>query len=236
MKIVNKIVTALLAAAAFPFLITQFLFEIILSINEESIAYSLINLFGGKDNMLTNNRLGFQESIASLIKLLSEGDASSDFNIIELWNNLPADLDATKKLIVASFVCVAVGAFVALVTVGCAIFTKAYKTIMGLGLGGGACFLAGILLFNKAGVPFTDGTTDIVNLIATFLMGEDGTSNGIAAIASSLLKGTISVDVFTMGGAVYGAMIMMFAVTVWEFAFYITLDEKERKAKKIKKA
>ena len=236
MKIVNKIVTALIAAAAFPFLITQFLFEIILSINENSIAYTLINLFGGQDNALTNNRLGFQESILSLIKLASDGDGTSDFNIVEIWNSLPADLDSVKKLIIAAFACVAVGAIVALVIVGCAIFTKAYKTIMGLGLGGGACFLAGIMLFNKAGAPLRDGTIDVVNLISSFLMGEDGTTNGLAAIASSLLEGTISVDVFAMGGAVFGAMIMMFAVTVWEFAFYITLDEKERKAKKIKKA
>lgn len=236
MKIVNKIVTALLAAAAFPFLITQFLFEIILSINENSIAYTLINLFGGQDNALTNNRLGFQESILSLIKLASDGDGTSDFNIVEIWNSLPADLDSVKKLIIAAFICVAVGAIVALVIVGCAIFTKAYKTIMGLGLGGGTCFLAGIMLFNKAGAPLRDGTIDVVNLISSFLIGEDGTTNGIAAIASSLLEGTISVDVFAMGGAVFGAMIMMFAVTVWEFAFYITLDEKERKSKKIKKA
>ena len=98
MKMVNKIVTALLAAAAFPFLITQFLFEIILSINENSIAYTLINLFGGKDNALTNNRLGFQESILSLIKLMGDSDGSSDFNIVEIWNSLPADLDSVKKL------------------------------------------------------------------------------------------------------------------------------------------
>ena len=236
MKIVNRIVTALIAAAAFPFLITQFLFEIVLSINEDSIAYTLITLFGGQDNMLTNNRLGFQESLWSLFKMMTESDGSSDLNIIEIWNSLPADLDTIKKLIVASFVCVAVGAVVALVIIGCAIFTKAYKTIVGLGLGGGACFLSGIILFGKAGAPFKDGTVDIVNLISTFLMGEDGTTNGIAAIASSLLEGTINVDVFAMGGAVFGAMIIMFAVAVWEFAFYITLDEKDRKPKKIKKA
>lgn len=232
MKIVNKIITALIAAAAFPFLITQFLFEIILSINEDSIAYSVINLFGGNDNMLTNNRLGFQESLWSLFKMMTENDGSSDLNIVELWNSLPADLDTVKNLVIASFACVAVGALVALVIIGCAIFTNAYKTIMGLGLGGGACFLAGIILFGKAGAPLKDGTIDIVNLIATFIMGEDGTTNGLAAIATSLLEGTINVDVFAMGGAVFGAMIMMFAVTVWEFAFFITLDEKDRKLKK----
>lgn len=236
MKIVNKIVTALLAAAAFPFLITQFLFEIVLSINEDSIAYTVISLFGGQDNVLTSNRLGFQESILSLFKLMSDRDSTSDLNVLEIWNMLPADLDTVKKLIIAAFVCVAVGAVVALVIVGCAIFTKAYKTIMGLGLGGGACFLAGIVLFNKAGAPLKDGTIDVVNLVSTIIMGEDGTTNGLAAIASSLLEGTISVDVFAMGGAVFGAMIMLFAVTVWEFAFYITLDPKDRKPKKIKKA
>lgn len=236
MKIVNRIVTALLAAAAFPFLITQFLFEIILSISEKSIAYNLINLFAGKDNMLTGNRLGFQESIMSLFEKLSESDGSTDFNIIEIWNTLPADLDTIKKLIIAAFICVAVGAVVALVVVGCAIFTKAYKTIMGLGLGGAGCFLAGIILFNKAGEPFKDGTIDVVKLIADFIIGEDGTTNAVGAIASSLLQGTIQVDEFTLGGAVFGAMIMLCAVTVWEFAYYITLDPKDRKAKKLKKA
>ncbi|MBQ8228420.1 MAG: hypothetical protein IJZ88_05340 [Clostridia bacterium] len=236
MKIVNRIVTALLAAAAFPFLITQFLFEIILSVNEESIAYGLINLFAGTDNMLTGNRLGFQESILSLFKMMTQQEGTSDFNIVELWNSLPADLDTIKKLVVAAFVCVAVGAVVALVIVGCAIFTKAYKTIMGLGLGGAACFLAGIILFGKAGEPLKDGTIDVVKLIADFIMGEDGTTSAIAAIATSLLQGTVEVDVFALGGAVFGAMIMLIAVAVWEFAYYITLPEKERKVKKIKKA
>ncbi len=235
MKIVNKIVTALLAAAAFPFLITQFLFEIVLSINEESIAYSLITLFAGEDNMLTGNRLGFQESIWSLLKMANESSGENDLNIIEVWNSLPADLDVVKKLVIASFICVAVGAVVALVIVGCSIFTKAYKTIMGLGLGGAACFLAGIILFGKAGDYFRDGTIDVVKVISSVIMGEDGTTNGLAAIASSLLTGTIEVDVFALGGAVFGAMIMLIAVTVWEFAYYITLPEKDR-PKKIKKA
>ena len=236
MKIVNRIVTALLAAAVFPFLITQFLFEIILSINEESLAYGLINLFAGTDNMLTGNRLGFQESILSLFKTIAQQDGTSDFNIVELWNSLPADLDTIKKLVVAAFVCVAVGAVVALVIIGCAIFTKAYKTIIGLGLGGAGCFLAGIILFGKAGEPLKDGTIDVVKLIADFLMGEDGTTSAIAAIATSLLQGTVEVDVFALGGAVFGAMIMLIAVAVWEFAYLITLPEKERKVKKIKKA
>ncbi|MBQ8784023.1 MAG: hypothetical protein IJZ57_09690 [Clostridia bacterium] len=236
MKIVNRIVTALLAAAAFPLLITQFLFEIILSINEDSVAYGLINLFAGADNALTGNRLGFQESILSLFKTMTEQDSSSDFNIIEIWNSLPAELDTIKKLIIAAFVCVAVGAVVALVIIGCAIFTKAYKTIIGLGLGGAGCFLAGIILFGKAGEPLKDGTIDVVKLIADFIIGEDGTTSAVAAIASSLLQGTIEVDVFALGGAVFGAMIMLIAVAVWEFAYLITLPEKERKAKKTKKA
>ncbi len=236
MKIVNRIVTALIAAAAFPFLITQFLFEIIVSINEDSIAYGLINLFGGQDNAITGSRLGIQESILSIIKTASEGANSSDFNVIELWNSLPEELDTVKKLVIASMVFVAIGAVVALVIIGCAVFTKAYKTIIGLGLGGAGCFLTAIILFGKAGEPLKDGTIDMVKLIASLLMGEDGTSNGIAAIAGSLLEGTISIDVFALGGAVFGAMIALIAVSVWEFAFYVTLPEKERKVKKIKKA
>ncbi len=235
MKIVNRIVTAALAIATFPFLITQFLFEIILSFNQESIAYSLITAFAGQDNALTGNRLGFQESIMSLVKMaMNSSDKDSGINILEIWSSLPETLTTSKNLIIAALVCVAVGAVVALVIIGCAIFTKAYKTIIGLGLGGAGCFLAGVILFGKAGAPLKDGTVDIVELVADLLMGEN--TSAIGALAGSLLSGTVKVDVFAMGGAVFGAMIMLFAVAVWEFAYYITLPENERKIKKTKKA
>lgn len=235
MKIVNRIITAVLAVVTFPVLATQYLFEIVLSIDKNSVAYSLISLFAGTDNMLTGNRLGFKESIVSIAQSIIDGsDRDSGFDLMEIWSQLPEDFDMTKKLVVASLVFVAVGAVIAVVILGCAIFTKAYKTIIGLGLGGALSFLVGIILFGKAGAPLKDGSIDIVTHLADFLMGED--PNAIGALAGSLLKGTIDVDVFAMGGAVFGAMIVMLGIAVWEFAYYITLPEKERKIKKIKKA
>ncbi len=232
MKIVNKIVTSLLAFAAFPFLITQLFFKIILSINSDSLAYSLINTFAGADNMLTGNRLGLQESLWDLFQKLTDKDSSSmDFDFLSIWNALPEELSLSKNLIIASLAFVALGALITVVIIGCAIFTKAYKTIIGLGLGGFLSFLVSIILFGKAGEPLTSGNVDAIKLIADLL--SSGESAGFGSIIAGLLEGTISVDSFALGGAVFGAMIMMLAVAVWEFAYYVTLPEKE-KPKKVK--
>ena len=63
MKTVNKIVASLLAAASFPLLITQMFINIVLSVDKDSTAYTLINLLFGSDNKLTNNSLGIQYSL-----------------------------------------------------------------------------------------------------------------------------------------------------------------------------
>ena len=51
MKTVNKIVASLLAAASFPLLITQLFINIVLSVDKDSTAYTLINSLFGSDNL-----------------------------------------------------------------------------------------------------------------------------------------------------------------------------------------
>ncbi len=235
MKIVNRIVTSLLAIAVFPFLIFQLFFKIVLSVSEESLAYTLINSFAGENNMLTGNRLGIQESLWNIFKgALDKTDNAMNFDIVEIWNSLPEELSASKIMIIASLILIVLGAILAIVIVGCSIFTKAYKTIIALGLGGFAFFLSGIVLFGKAGEPLTNGDVDVLGLLSGFMTS--GETGGLGSVITGFLEGTINVDTFAMGGAVFGAMIMMLAVAVWEFAYYITLPENERPAKKIKKA
>ncbi len=235
MKIVNRIVTALIAAATFPFLITQLFFRIIISIDEDSVAYSIITAFAGQDNILTGNRLGIQESLWSIYKMFADGSESSmDFDFMKLWNSLPEELDKSKIMIIASLACVALGVLIAVVIIGCAFFTRAYKTIIALGGAGFASFLSAIVLFGQAGKPLQDGSVDALRLIAQLLMGEN--TSGIGSIIAGFLEGTLSVDSFSLGGAVFGAMIMMIGVMVWEFAYLITLPENEKPKKKIKKA
>lgn len=60
MKIANRIIAALLAAASFPLLLTQMFINIILSVSKDSTAYTLIKTFAGEDSELLNNRLGFR--------------------------------------------------------------------------------------------------------------------------------------------------------------------------------
>ncbi|MGN1478410.1 MAG: hypothetical protein ACI4XH_01475 [Acutalibacteraceae bacterium] len=238
MKTVNKIVASLLAAVSFPLLITQLFINIVLSVDKDSTAYTLINSLFGSDNKLTNNSLGIQYSLVDLFNMLTgrkQSDLGIDIN--EFLSKLPSEFESIKKYVIASFVFVAVGAFIAIVVIGCVLFTKAHKTVIVMSLGSSVSYLIAIILFGRAGRPLYDGTIDVVSVIANMLSGED--SSIVGALASSMLSGAVKVDTFALGGAVFGAMIMMFAAAIWEIAYLITLPPEEKlkkNAKKIKKA
>lgn len=238
MKTVNKIVASLLAAASFPLLITQMFINIVLSVDKDSTAYTLINLLFGSDNKLTNNSLGIQYSLVDLFNMLTgrkQSDLGIDFN--EFLSKLPSEFESIKKYVIASLIFVAIGAFIAIVVIGCVLFTKAYKTVIAMSLGSSVSYLIAIILFGRAGRPLYDGTIDVVSVIVKMFSGES--SSLIGTLASSMLADAIKVDTFALGGAVFGAMIMMFAAAIWEIAYLVTLPPEEKlkkNAKKIKKA
>ena len=141
MKIANRIIAALLAATSFPLLLTQMFINIILSVSKDSTAYTLIKTFAGEDSELLNNRLGFQENLIELWnRFMGKTDSSVGIDLREFLSTLPPEFDSVKKFATASLVFICIGAFIALVVVGCAIFTNAYKTVIGLSLGGSLSF------------------------------------------------------------------------------------------------
>lgn len=235
MKIVNRIVTAVLAAVSFPLLLTQIFIDIVLSVNENSTAYTLIKSFLGEDNQLINNRLGFQESLIDLFNLIT-GKTESSFGIDfkSFFQNLPAELEPLKNYAIAAAVFICLGVFIAVVVIGCALFTRAYKTIIGLSLGSSLCFLIAIIVFGQGTKPLLDGTIDVAGIVMQLI--STGESSTLGSIASSVLAGAINVDTFAFGGGVFGPMIMMFATAMWELAYYITLPSNEKPNKKLKKA
>lgn len=230
MKIVNKIITFLGAAAVFPVLIMQTLFTAIISINKESLVYSFFNMILGKDNQVTGNRLGIDKSIVDIFNYIT-GKTESMIDYKDVISKLPAEFNPLKKLVVAAIIFVVIGVIITVIVMGCALFTKAYKTIIGLSLGGAASFLTAIVLFGRAARPLLDGTIDVASTILPLLVNSETL---VGSIASAALNGSLNVDTLGLGGAVYGAMIVLFAVAVWEFAFYITLPADERTPKKLK--
>lgn len=230
MKIINRIITFLAATAVFPVIIVQSFFTAVVSIDKESLVYTLANTFLGQDNKITGNRLGIEKSIVDFFNYIT-GKTESTFDLKRLLAELPAEFNPLKKFVIASLVFVAVGLIIAVIVMGCALFTKAYKTIIGLSLGGAASFLTAIILFGQAAKPLFDGTIDIAETFLPYFMDSESL---LGSLATAALKGAVSVDACGLGGAVYGAMIIMFAVAVWEFAYYITIPKEERPAKKVK--
>ena len=230
MKIVNKIITFLGAAAVFPVLITQTFASVILSVDKESLAYSFLNVILGQDNQITGSRLGIQKSLVDFFDYIT-GKTTSTIDFKKVISSLPAEAVALKKYVIAALILVAVGVLITIVIMGTALFTNAYKTIIGLSLGGAASFLAAIVVFGKAARPFLDGTIDVASSILPLLINGESV---LGSLASAAISGAVSVDSLGLGGAVYGAMIALFAVAVWEFAYYITIPKEDKAAKKVK--
>lgn len=230
MKIVNKIITFLAAVAVFPVLVTQTFISIVASIDRESAVFTLANALLGEDNQLTGNRIGIEKTAIDGFNYIT-GKTPSAFDLKKLIADLPADFEPLKKYVIASLVFVAIGMIIAVIIMGCALFSKAYKTIIGLGLGGAASFMTAIVLFGRAARPLLDGTIDVASIIMPYFINAE---SFLGSIAVGILDGSISIDVCGLGGAVYGAMIIMFAVSAWELAYYVTLPKEEKPAKKVK--
>ena len=230
MKIVNRIIVFLAAAAVFPLLAVQNFVSIILSIDEKSLVYTFINAVSGNDSQLTNSRLGIDKTLVDLYNSFT-GKSESSFDFKEVIANLPKEFDPVKKYIIAAVIFVAIGVLIAIIIMGCALFTKAYKTVIGLSLGGTASFVTALVLFGKASKPLLDGTIDVATTVMPLLMD---TESLLGSLASAALSGSISVDSCGLGGAVYGAAIALFALAMWEIAYYLTLPNDEKPVKKVK--
>ena len=114
-----------------------------------------------------------------------------------------------------------------MVIMGCALFTKAHITVMGLSAGALACLLAALKCFGKFAAPFIDGTVDLGSILMNTLTSDS--ANLISAIGSAALKGAIKVDILQLGNAVFTMGIIFAIILLWTFAYYITLPENERK-------
>ena len=233
MKILNRIVTFILAVAVFPAAVTRIMIRIIIAPG------GLLN------SVMGDTAIKEELSVIDIINYIQEG--TLDF-LKDLFNfdNLPIEVNAVKGWLFASAAMLVLALLIALIIMGCALFTQAHKTVMGFSFGGAlSCFLA-MSFFTKFTAPFTAGKVDIGAILGKNLEGTEGI---VGSILSSAISGVVDFKVFQLGNAVITMALLFIGILFWTFAYYITLSpeakaaiknppvkEKKVKAKKEKEA
>lgn len=225
MKILNKIALVIMSAAVFPALFMRVLLRAVVSINKDSTVYSLLSLVA-KDTI--NKKMEITVTIKEIVGYIQNGTFSfggMDFS----FKKLPSELLVTKNWLIATAAAVIIALIIALVIMGCALFTNANRTVIGLSAGGIACCIAAIKFFSRFSRPFTDGSIDIGGLLAKSFIGEE--TGIIASLGKIALNDAITVDIFQLGNAVFTMLIVFVIILVWSFSYFITLDPKQKKKK-----
>lgn len=214
MKILNRIVTFILAVAVFPAAVTRIMIRIIIAPG------GLLN------SVMGDTAIKEELSVIDIINYIQEG--TFDF-LKDLFNfdNLPIEVNAVKGWLLASAVMLVLALLIALIIMGCALFTQAHKTVMGLSFSGALfCFLA-MSFFTKFTAPFTAGKVDIGAILGKNLEGAEGI---VGSILSSAISGVVDFEVFQLGNAVITMALLFIGILFWTFAYYITLSPEAKAA------
>ncbi|MBR5262414.1 MAG: hypothetical protein IKV49_01205 [Clostridia bacterium] len=227
MKILNRIATFILAAAVFPTVFTRVLLRVIVAVAKGSTAYTLLSSLIGDT---IDNGLEITVSLQDIVGYIRDGSISFE-GMNFSFDKLPEDMLVTKNWLIVTVVLLLLALIIALTIMGCALFAQAHKTVMGLGIGGAACCFGAISCFSKFAEPFVAGQVDVGGFLGESFLGGSGLASSIGSI---FMSGAIDVDVLQLGSAVVTMSIFFIAVTLWTFAYFITLptDAKPKKAKK----
>lgn len=209
MKILNRIVTFVLALAVFPALVTRILIRIV----EDPKGLMA-------DSALIETNLNFSQ----LVDYIKDGTISIG-NLFSSSSNLPGEILKMKGWLIATLVFIVIALLIAIVIMGCALFTRAHKTVMCLSAAGALSVFIAMGLFQKFTTPFTEGVMTLADLLPdSFLGGEF-----VGSIAEMLsITGTGDIVVFQLGNAFITMAIIFIGILLWTVAYYVTLPEEEK--------
>lgn len=231
MKILNRIVTFALALAVFPAAVTRIIIRVVITPGG-----TLASIMG---------ETGIEESLSVLD--IIERIQSGSFEFLEPlfhFENLPRSVSEGKGWLITSAVMLVIALLIAIIIMGCSLFTQAHKTVMSLSAGGAlACFLA-MTFFGNFASPFVEGQVDIGEILAESAFEN---AEGIGGFISYFLSGTVEINVFQLGNAVVTMALLFIGILLWTVAYYVTLPagaklaiknppvkEKKVKEKKVK--
>lgn len=227
MKIFNKIVVCLVTLAIFPIMYFMNIVRAVVSISEDSSLYTILSKLAEKT---ASSAMEITFSVKEIFQYISDGSFSFGGMKFDI-SKIPAELLSGKNWAIAAGILIVIALIIAIVIIGCALFTNAYKTITALGAGGAVCCFAALRCFAGFSSPYINGSVDIGEILAKAFVGES--NNLLGSIGTSILKGAISVDSFTLGNAVTLSLIFFIGIALWELAYVVTLPEKKpTKAKK----
>lgn len=226
MKILNRIVVFILSLSIFPIMYFLNLVRAVVSISESSSLYTILSKIAEET---ANSAMELTFSIKEIFKYISDGVSFGGMKFD--LSKIPAELLSGKNWVIAAGVLLAVAMIIAIVIMGCALFTNAYKTISALGAGGAICCFAALRFFARFAAPYMSGSIDVGDVLAQAFVGES--NNLLGSIGASVLKGAISVDAFSLSNAVTLSLIFFIGIALWELAYIVTLPED--KSKNLKK-
>lgn len=229
MKIFNKIVICLASVAIFPIMYFLNIVRAVVSISENSSLYTILSKVAEET---ASSAMEITFSVKEIFKYISEGSLSFGGMKFDL-SKIPAELLTGKNWVIASAILIVIAMLIAIVIVGCALFTNAYKTITALGASGAVCMFAALRCFIRFSAPYMSGSIDVGEILANAFVGES--NNLLGSIGTSFLKGAISVDSFTLGNAVTLSLVFFIGIALWELAYVVTLPEKKNVKAKHKK-
>lgn len=226
MKILNRIVVFILSLSIFPIMYFLNLVRAVVSIFESSSLYTILSKIAEET---ASSAMELTFSIKEIFKYISDGVSFGGMKFD--LSKIPAELLSGKNWVIAAGVLLAVAMIIAIVIMGCALFTNAYKTISALGAGGAICCFAALRFFARFAAPYMSGSIDVGDVLAQAFVGES--NNLLGSIGASVLKGAISVDAFSLSNAVTLSLIFFIGIALWELAYIVTLPED--KSKNLKK-
>lgn len=226
MKILNRIVVFILSLSIFPIMYFLNLVRAVVSISESSSLYTILSKIA---EGTASSAMELTFSIKEIFKYISDGVSFGGMKFD--LSKIPAELLSGKNWVIAAGVLLAVAMIIAIVIMGCALFTNAYKTISALGAGGAICCFAALRFFARFAAPYMSGSIDVGDVLAQAFVGES--NNLLGSIGASVLKGAISVDAFSLSNAVTLSLIFFIGIALWELAYIVTLPED--KSKNLKK-
>lgn len=226
MKILNRIVVFILSLSIFPMMYFLNLVRAVVSISESSSLYTILSKIAEET---ASSAMELTFSIKEIFKYISDGVSFGGMKFD--LSKIPAELLSGKNWVIAAGVLLAVAMIIAIVIMGCALFTNAYKTISALGAGGAICCFAALRFFARFAAPYMSGSIDVGDVLAQAFVGES--NNLLGSIGASVLKGAISVDAFSLSNAVTLSLIFFIGIALWELAYIVTLPED--KSKNLKK-
>lgn len=236
MKILNRIVTFLLAAAVFPVVILRVLVRIVVSISPDSYVYKLLSIFGKDSGSSVNSKMEITVSAKELFEYWKDGTLSFGqrrYAIIDL----PEEVLITKNWLFASVGFIVAALIIALIIMGCSLFAQSHKTVMGLSAGGIVSLAAALSCFKQFAAPFISGKVDMGTVIMEIFGGADLSSAGnLGSLGALAFKDAIIVDILQLGNAVFSVGIVFLFILLWTFAYFITLPESEKKKKSVQRA